>query len=173
MGTSGGYHATSGDYAFGILVVGFMVFWIIRYAIRMWQRRIDMREMASRLGLQSWPNDSLPRDLSLRETPFEDWTNLFNIYTGIVSGVRVAVLDFRWRMGKYSWSRTIIAAKTTNDVFASKPFDLEVLQSGQWQLLFPPKELINSAKLLDVAEIEEALNNIRRATASTERRPLN
>ena len=126
------------------------------------QRKADMREMASRLGLQPWPDDSLPRDLSLRGTPFENWRNLFNIYEGILSGVQVAVLDFRRHVGKGSWSRTIVAAKTADDVFATKSFDLETLQVGQWQLLFAPKELVNSSKLLDVAEVEETLKDIRR-----------
>jgi len=168
MGTSGGGHATPVDYIFGLLVVSFILFVAIRHTIVMRQRKIEMRAMISRLGLQPWPDDSLPRDLSLRGTPFESWTNLFNIYEGVLSGVEIVVLDFRWQVGKGSWSRTVVAAKTTNDVFASKPFDLETLQVGQWQLLFPPKELIDSTKLLDVAEIEKTLNDIQRAVTETQ-----
>ena|ERR1035441_4325309 len=165
MGTSGGGHATSGDYIFWLFGASIILFVAIRHMIVMRQRKAKMKEMASRLGLQPWPDDSLPRDLSLRGTPFEIWTNLFNIYEGILAGVQVALMDFRWHVGKGSWSRTIIAAKTADDVFATKPFDLETLQAGQWQLLFWPKELVNSTKLLDVAQIEETLKDIRRRQA--------
>ena len=122
-----------------------------------------MREMASRLGLQPWPDDSTPYDLSLDGTVFESWTKLFNVYEGRLHARQVAVLDFRKQAGKSSWSRTIIAAKTKDDVFAHKAFEFETKQVGEWQLLYSPEEIISSRKLMYVAEIEELLKDIERA----------
>lgn len=119
--------------------------------------------MAARLGFQNWPDDSIPRDLSLGGTPFEYWTRLTNIYEGSIRAVQIVVFDFRKQTGKSGWSRTILAAKTPDtQIFSGKPFELETSQSRDWQLLYSPPDFSNSAKLMDVAQIEELCNDIRR-----------
>jgi hypothetical protein len=138
----------------------------IRYVFIIRQRMQEMRAMATRLGLQEWPDDSTPRDLSLNGTVFERWSKLFNVYEGILSHWQVAVFDFRERAGKSSWSRTIIAVKTNDDVFEGKAFGLETRQAGDWQLCYPPKDFLSSRKLMDVTEIEEFLNGISRYKAT-------
>ena len=120
MGMSDGNNSCP-IWLFVLVAIFITVLWI-RYCVEMRRRREQMREMAPRLGLQPWPDDSTPYDLSLDGTVFESWTKLFNVYEGRLHGRQVAVLDFRKQAGKSSWSRTIIAAKTKDDVFAHKAF---------------------------------------------------
>jgi hypothetical protein len=137
----------------------------IRHLVLTRHRRQQMTAMAVRVGLQDWPDDSIPGDLSLSGTPFESWTKLSNIYEGSIGGVQIVVFDFSKKSGKSGWSRTIVAAKTPDsDIFFGKPFDLQTSQSGDWQLLYSPAEFLNSAQLMDVGQIEETLNDIRRRT---------
>jgi hypothetical protein len=134
----------------------------IRHLVLTRRRRQQMSAMAARVELQDWPDDSIPRDLSLLGTPFESWTKLSNIYEGMIGGVQVVVFDFSKKSGKSGWSRTIVAAKTADtDIFSGKPFELETSQSGDWQLLYAAPEFLNSAQLMDVGQIEQMLNNIR------------
>ena len=79
-----------------------------------------------------------------------------------MKGRQVAILDFRKQVGKGSWSRTIVAVKTQEDVIPGKSFDLEVTQAGNWKLLYYPAELLNSSKLMEPAEVEEILRGTER-----------
>src|SRR5438874_8645311 len=88
--------------------------WIWQW-LSMRKRRTEMSAMATQLGLRSWPDDSPPFDLSFEGTSFQDWTKLFNIYEGTLNCRQVAILDFRKRVGKSGWSRTIIAVKADED----------------------------------------------------------
>ena len=81
--------------------------------------------MAGRLGLESWPDDSPPRDLTLDRTPFQSWTRLWNSYEGMLDGLQVAVLDFRKRQGRAAWSRTVIAVRTRTFISDRAAFYLE------------------------------------------------
>lgn len=153
---------------FAVLVAASLATMSIRHLVLTRRRRQQMSAMAARVGLQDWPDDSIPRDLSLRGTPFESWTKLSNIYEGMIGGVQVVVFDFSKKSGKSGWSRTIVAAKTTDtDIFSGKPFELETSESGDWQLLYLPPEFLNAAKLLDVERIEETLNAIGRRRSET------
>jgi hypothetical protein len=114
---------------FSIVAAAIAGSWIWQW-LSMRKRTAAIGSMATELGLRPWPDDSPPHDLSLEGTPFENWTRLFNIYEGKLRRKQVAILDFRRRVGRSSWSRTIIAVKTTDDVFANKPFELEARRVG-------------------------------------------
>lgn len=73
----------------------------------------------------------------------------------MLNSKQVAVFDFREQAGKSSWSRTIIAVKTEDDVFAHKPFDLETHTTDGWQLIYSPAGFLDHGKLMSVPEIEE------------------
>jgi beta-galactosidase/beta-glucuronidase len=117
-------------------------------------------------GLQEWPDDPTPRDLCLGGTAFKHWSKLFNVYEGILNHRQVAVFDFRKQAGKSSWSRTIVAVKTKEDVFEGKSFGLETRQVGDWQLCYSPVGFLCQGKLMDVSEIEELLSGISRYKAA-------
>jgi hypothetical protein len=149
-----------------VVVGAFLIAVWTRHFFIMRRRKQEMSEMAARLGLEAWPDDSSPRDLSLNGTVFQDWSKLFNVYEGILNHRQVAILDFRKQAGKSSWSRTIIAVRTKENVFEDKAFGLETEQVSDWQLCYSPVGFLHSGKLMDVPEIEELLNGIARYKAA-------
>lgn len=126
--------------------------WIYRF-ISMRQRREKMERVAAELGLQRWPDDSLPRDLFLHGTSFEGWIRLFNVYEGLRGGRPVAVFDVRQRSGKSSYSNTVIAIRTKEDVFKSIPFKFVKIQMDEWQLLHLAAGFICKSMLIEPDEI--------------------
>ena len=157
-------HGTTDTSAWSVIfgVVMFIALWTLEASI-MRRRKKAMSEMALRLGLEAWPDDDTPRGLSLHGTVFQSWSRLFNVYEGFLNGKQVAVFDFRKKGRKSSWSRTIIAVKTTHDIFQDKPFRLEAKQVGAWQLLYSPPGFLLHENLMHVAEVEELLKGIGRA----------
>jgi hypothetical protein len=116
--------------------------------------------MAERLGLQPWPDDALPRGLSLRRTLFESWSSLRNVHEGILRGRQVVVFDFRKQIGKSGWSRTIIGVQT-KEPFALPPLiGLDQQRVGDWLITFSPVGFFRSHRLMDAAEIEQVINII-------------
>lgn len=149
------------------LLVIFLVVSLLRYSIVMRKRKEAMKAMAMQFGLQRWPDDSLTRGLSLHGTPLQWWSKLFNVYEGILNHRQIAVLDLRKQAGKYSWSRTIVAVKTPEDVFAGSSFGLEKRRIDGWQLIYSPVGFLVSGKLMEVCEVEEILKAIGRIDESS------
>jgi hypothetical protein len=117
-----------------------------------------MRAVASRLGLRPWPDNSLPRGLSLQGTPFFRPDKLTNVYEGLLNHNEVVVLDFHQRESDSRWARTVIAVKTINQVGA--PPDLEVRKAGSWQLICARVGPSNSRELMDADRLELLIKNI-------------
>jgi hypothetical protein len=117
-----------------------------------------MRAVASRLGLRPWPDNSLPRGLSLQGTPFFRPDKLTNVYEGLLNHNEVVVLDFHKRESDSRWARTVIAVKTINQVGA--PPDLEVRKAGSWQLICARVGPSNSRELMDADRLELLIKNI-------------
>jgi hypothetical protein len=128
----------------------------LRYA----SSKKEMRAMAMRLGLQQWPDDSTPRDLALDTTAFKHWSKLFNVYEGILNGHQVAVFDLRKKAGKSSYSRTILAVRSNENLLNGTAFELEKTQVDKWQLAYLPTGFLIRSQLMEVADIEESLKFI-------------
>jgi hypothetical protein len=58
----------------------------------------------------------------------------WNVLEGLQNGIPFIVFDCRMGTGKGSWRRTVIAARTSRDVFVTVPSDFSytVDQSGEW-----------------------------------------
>jgi hypothetical protein len=149
-----------------VFIAVVLVFAWYRNAAVMKRRSEEMRAMATQFGLQPWPDDSTPRDLSLNGTVFERWSKLFNVYEGVLNHRQVAVFDFRKQAGKSSWSRTIVGVRTKDDIFADKAFELEKRQIGEWQLIYLPVGFLSPGTLMEVSEIEGLLLTLRRVPPS-------
>jgi hypothetical protein len=126
------------------------------------RRAKDMAKMATSLGLKSW-GDRLPPDLSLTETPIVGKTAIWNAFEGVQNGIRFVVFDCRIGTGKVSWRRTVIAARSSRDVFATVPSDFSytVDRSGDWMLFYSPKTLsFLGQPLMPVAELEARISTL-------------
>jgi hypothetical protein len=121
------------------------------------KRRDALAQMASRLGLSPWPNDSLPRDLSLRWTPFDDWEGTRNVYSGLIHGQEVAVLDVSKGWGRGKWSRTIFALRTSEAVLKDW-YGLDAQRADAWVLFYRPVGLFfRYTQLMSADQIERRL----------------
>jgi hypothetical protein len=135
----------------------FMVFLLIsgvliRSVFFLHRRRVAMEALAERLKFTAMPDNVLPANLSLQGTHFHKWTELTNVFHGLVNGIHVVYLDFRSRESKEKWSRTIIAANT--DLPLRKPYDIEMKRVGQWQLFYSPVKFHRSEDLFDIDLID-------------------
>lgn len=143
---------------FFLLVAIFVLGIVLRGRFFFHRRREEMRAVASRLGLRPWPDNSLPRGLSLQGTPFFRPDKLTNVYEGLLNHNEVVVLDFHQRESDSRWARTVIAVKTINQVGA--PPDLEVRKAGSWQLICARVGPSNSRELMDADRLELLIKNI-------------
>jgi hypothetical protein len=142
-----------------ILLAAIFVVWIVvRGKFFFHRRREAMHSMASRLGLRPWPDNSLPRGLSLQGTPFFRATKLTNIHEGLLQRNEVVILDFQKRESSSTWSRTVIAVKTRDPLAA--PPHLEHRTVGAWQLVYAPVAFSDAADVMDVEGLELLLRNI-------------
>jgi hypothetical protein len=142
-----------------VLIAVFILGMALRGIIFLNRRHQDMNAMASRLGLHSWPDNSLPRGLSLNGTPFFNAHKLTNILEGVLlDRTEVVVLDFHKHEAHSRWSRTIIAIKTKDHI--GTPADLECRKIGQWQLIYAPVGFENSPNLLDIDRLELLVKNM-------------
>lgn len=124
------------------------------------RRAKDLTKLASTLGLKEW-GDQLPRDLSLTGTPMANRSATWNVLEGVQNGIRFIVFDCRIGTGKASWRRTVIAARTDRDVFATVPSDFSytVDQSGEWMVFYSPKTLsFFGQRLMPIGELEARLS---------------
>jgi hypothetical protein len=130
----------------------------------LWQRKrtAALRAMAIRRGFV-YLGRAIPRSLTLRRTPFERATRIWNVIDGDCHGTRVIAFDCDIGSGKGSWRRTAIAAQSANDVFGAVKFsrDLTVDRSGDWIVLYQPRPgSLFATGLMPVAELEAHLDAI-------------
>jgi hypothetical protein len=142
----------------GLLVTLLLVGMALRGGAYLHRRREEVSAMATRLSLHSWPDDSLPRGLTLEGTHFHQPHKLTNVHHGIINHREVVILDIEKQDAKSSWSRTILAVRTRERI--STPSSLEGRQIGLWKLIYSPVGFSNSANLMEVEELESLLRNI-------------
>jgi len=130
------------------------------------QRRTHgMRSLARNSGLNFLGKLSLPGALCLYGTPFQAVNGLktSNLIDGTLRGLHVVVFDCRV-MEKEEWQRTVIAARTTPDVFTSPAHhpELQLIHIGGWSVLFYPKgsAATHGNGLMSIEEVEEHLGSI-------------
>lgn len=126
------------------------------------RRAKEMAKMAISLGLKSW-GDRLPADLSLAGTPIAQKSATWNVFEGVQNGIRFVVFDCRIGTGKASWRRTVIAARSGRDVFATVPSDFcyTVDRSGDWMLFYSPKAMsFFGQPLMPIAELEARISTL-------------
>lgn len=119
-------------------------------------RRDAMARLAGNVGLHPWPDDSLPRDLSLRGTPFDQWEKSFNAYEGLVHGQQIAVFDVTKGAGRGGWSRTILAVRTPHELMKDW-YGLDAQRVGAWVLYYRPVGFFRYTELTPVNEVESRL----------------
>jgi hypothetical protein len=122
------------------------------------RRREEISAMAVRLGLHAWPDDSLPRGLTLEGTHFHQPHKLTNVHHGIINHREVVIVDIEKQEARSGWSRTILAIRTRERI--STPSSLEGRQVGLWKLIYSPVGFSNSDNLMEVEELESLLRNI-------------
>ncbi len=122
-------------------------------------RELRIRALAKAIGF-AYAGKRLPEALSLYGTPFNPITSILtsNVIDGQRDGIRVIAFDCEVVQKTDSWSRTVIAARTSANVFGDAAFspDRKVVDSGGWKILYHPQS-IGSAKsrgLMSVAELK-------------------
>ena len=128
---------------------------LVRYVRK--RRRDAMADMASRLGLNPVPDDSLPSDLSLRGTPFDEWEGTSNIFCGLINGREIAVLDVSKAIGRGSWTRTVLAVKTADEV-QEDWYGFHAERVGAWVLFYQPAGFLRYPGVTTVADVELRLS---------------
>lgn len=141
-----------------VVVAIFVIGTALRGGAYLHRRRGEINAMASRLGLQPWPDNSLPRGLSLEGTLFHQPHRLTNVHHGIINRCEVVILDIQKAEPKSRWSRTILAVKTRDHIHA--PASLESRNAGPWRLIYSPVRLSGSAELMEIDVLESLLRNI-------------
>jgi len=155
---------------FFILLIAAMVtgLWWIQ------ERRTQaIKNLAASLGFH-YLGPVLPKSLSIRDPWLNQMTSTRNVIDGERNGIRVVAFDCRIGEGKGSLLRTVVAAKADHNVFGSQTNhdllrsitadddDLSVSQSGDWILLFRPKQSfeLKISGLMDIDALEMHINSI-------------
>ncbi len=119
-----------------VLAIGIVVLWTQEHV-----RRFRMQRLARRLGLK-FVGTNLPGALCLYGTPFNTTRMTWNVMDGERNGLRIVAFDCEMQESKTtSWRRTVIAAKTQEDVFGAPALypELTVHKDGGWAVLYRPK----------------------------------
>ncbi|WP_109485085.1 hypothetical protein [Occallatibacter savannae] len=126
------------------------------------RRARELTKLANTLGLKPW-GEKLPLAVSLAGTPIADRSATWNVFEGVRNGIPFVVFDCRIGTGKGSWQRTVIAARTGRDVFATVPSDFSyaVDRSGEWMVFYSPKTLSFFGEgLMPIAELEARISTL-------------
>jgi len=145
-------------YIFGV-VVGLLL--AIPYFLHR-LRAAAIRDLTTRLGFH-YLGGTLPKSFSFSEAPLDRLSSVWNVIDGERHGTRIIAFDCRIGSGKGSWRRTVIAAKSPDDVSKGATFshDLRVDRSGSWTILYqPPTISLIPAGLMPVTELKAHLNAI-------------
>jgi hypothetical protein len=152
-----------GNWVFAILI-GF-IFARIPYSLFLDCRRDQqLMKMAARLRLKMI-GETLPGYVNLDGSPMAHATKYWNVMDGNFNGIRVLTFDCRMGQGKGSWRRTVLAAESDRDVFATvpSPFDYTVDRCGRWVVFYRPKGFSGpflSHDLMESSELESRLLSI-------------
>jgi hypothetical protein len=142
-------------------LIGAALVFAILY-LRERRRSVAIQALAGRSGF-NYLGRGVPRSLTLRGTPLDRVTSIWNVIDGDKRGLRIIAFDCQIGTGKGSWRRTVIAVKTHDDgvaSVASKP-DLTVDHSGDWIILYQDKTpSLISGGLMRIDELEARLNAI-------------
>jgi hypothetical protein len=144
------------------LWVAALVGFFLWSALKDRRRTKHLTTLASTLGLKAW-GDQLPSDLSLAGTPMACRSSTWNVFDGGRNGIRFVVFDCRMGTGKGSWRRTVIAARTSRDVFATIPTESSytVDRCGEWMVFYSPKATsFFGPGLMPIAELEARLSTL-------------
>jgi hypothetical protein len=142
----------------GLLVALLILGMGLRGGAYLHRRREEISALATRLSLHAWPDDSLPRGLTLEGTHFHQPHKLTNVYHGIINHREIVIMDIEKQEARSRWSRTILAIRTRDRI--STPSSLEGRQIGHWKLIYSPVGFSNSDNLMEVEELESLLRNI-------------
>jgi hypothetical protein len=124
-----------------------------------WKRNRMMPMLMSTLGLKSW-GSRLPPELSLTGTPMAHASAVWNVMEGERNGIPFIVFDCRMGAGKSSWRRTVIAARSGRDVFATVPSNSSctVDRCEDWMIFYAPRAgFIVGSSLMPIPELEARL----------------
>ncbi len=127
------------------------------------QRIGAIRTLAARSGFRYLGN-ALPKSLTLRGTPLEGISRVWNVIDGEPRGVRIIAFDCQIGIGKGSWRRSIIAVQSDADLSSALAFnpDMRIDSAGGWKILYRPKASLNMrvAGLTPVEELEAYLDSV-------------
>lgn len=139
-----------------------IVSFLIWSALRERKRTNHLVTLATTLGLKPWGHQ-LPSDLSLVGTPMATKSAAWNVFEGVQNGIRFIVFDCRMGRGKGSWRRTVIAARTNRDVFATVPSNVgyTVDRCGEWMIFYAPKAIsFLGPDLMAIPELEARISTL-------------
>lgn len=141
--------------------VGLIAFYILRTSER--YRADAIRGLATNAGMHYLGN-ALPKSLTLKGTPFDRVSKVWNVMHGEPCGTRIMVFDCKVGAGRQSWRRTLIAVESDGNAFGhlSLQSDLTIDRSGGWQILYHPKSHFNLriGGLMPVEELEANLSAV-------------
>lgn len=126
------------------------------------KRARSMVDLADLLGLKMW-GDRLPPEPSLTGTPISGASATSSVMEGKQNGIPVIAFDCRMGTGKGSWRRTVIAARSSRDVFATvlSESSYTVDRTGEWIILYAPKRgFAVGGSLMPIPELEARLSTL-------------
>jgi hypothetical protein len=142
------------------VLLGAAGLFIMALYLRERRRSENIRALANRIGLH-YLGRGVPQSLSLHGTPVERATSIWNVIDGDHSGTRVIAFDCQIGSGKQTWRRTVIAVKTENDELLSLNYDLSVDRSGDWKIIYQPKQFFFTPRgLMPLDDLEARLRTI-------------
>lgn len=130
------------------------------------RRTHEIRVLARNLQLTFLGKRSLPGALSLYGTPFAavNGYTISNLMDGQLGHVRVIAFDCEDIEANGGWKRTVIAARSEENVFDTTKFnsELKVDRSAKWAILYTPFSTPSKPScLMPVSELEAILTMIK------------
>ena len=148
--------------------VGLIAFYILRTSDR--YRTDAIRALATNAGMHYLGN-ALSKSLTLKGTPFDRVSKVWNVIDGEPRGTRIMAFDCKVGAGRQSWRRTLIAVESDGNAFGhlSLQSDMTIDRSGGWQILYHPESHFNLriGGLMPVEELGENLNAVVAGSAKT------
>ena len=149
-------------------LLGSVVFYILYSSDR--YRADAIRGLATNAGMHYLGN-ALPKSLTLKGTPFDRISKVWNVMDGEPCGTRIRAFDCKVGAGRQSWRRTLIAVESNGNAFGHLPLqsDMVIDRSGKWQILYHPEGHFNLriAGLTPLEELEANLNAVLACSAKT------
>ncbi|MGI4815259.1 MAG: hypothetical protein ACRYGG_18270, partial [Janthinobacterium lividum] len=139
------------EFAAWMTFLGALVVWSF---LNSHKRAKAMVALADRLGLKMW-GERLPAELSLAGTPISGASATWSVMEGKQNGIPVIAFDCRMGTGKGSWRRTVIAARSSQDGFATvlSESSYTVDRVGDWVILYAPKRVFAVRGLMPISEL--------------------